>query len=244
MARGRRPAVEGARARWQRDFLAALALGASMRGAARAAGVDHSTAYAARKVDADFAGRWAAAQAEGRGRLEQGEAPPLARDEIVRKSKHGRPCIMRVGPGRWSAAKEAEFLAHVEAGANVARAADLVGMSREAVYARRRREPGFAADWAEAVRSGYLDVEALLIENFRAVLSGAPRPAGSGLTGEITVADAMNLLKLHRSTAKGGAPQRYNWRAREPDIEEVRAEILRKVEAIKAQRRKGSADRL
>jgi hypothetical protein len=37
---------------------------------------------------------------------------------------------------------------------------------------------------------------------------------------------------------EGRAPQRYGWRAAEPDMEEVRAEILRKVEAME---RKGRA---
>jgi hypothetical protein len=37
-----------------------------------------------------------------------------ARDEVVRRSRHGRPCIARVGPGRWSAGKEAAFLAALE----------------------------------------------------------------------------------------------------------------------------------
>lgn len=228
-----------AEAVWWGDFLAALAEGNSVRGAARVAGVDHSSAYYARKRDAGFAGRWAAAVAEGRGRLARGERPALARDEIVRHSKHGRPCVMRVGPGRWSAAKEATFLTALEEGANVKRAADAIGMSTETLYARRRREPAFFAAWAEAVRGGYLDVEALLIEHAKAVLSGAEPCHGGALAsdgrrliGAMSVADAINILKLHRSTVKGGVPQRYNWRAKEPDMEEVTAEILRKVAAM------------
>jgi len=228
-------------AAWRAGFLAALARGGSVVGAARAVGVDKTTAYQARGRDAGFAARWAAAVAEGRSRLVRGETPPLARDEIVRSSRHGRPCVMRVGPGRWSAVKEAVFLAALEEGANVARAAAAAGISTTALYLRRRREPAFCEAWAAAVRGGYLDVEALAIENAKAVLSGAPAPSGSGrLTGEMSVADAINILKLHRASVKGGAPQRYGWRAQEPDIEEVRAEILRKVAAMeRAERRRG-----
>ena len=219
-------------AAWRAGFLAALARGGSVTGAAAAAGVDRTTAYEARKRDSDFAARWTAALAEGRGRLERGETPALARDEIVRSSRHGRPCVMRAGPGRWSAAKEALFLTALEEGANVSRAA-AAGISTTALYARRRREPAFAESWAEAVRGGYLDVEALLIENAKAVLGGAPAaPEAGRLTGAMSVADAINILKLHRASVKGGAPQRYDWRAAEPDIEEVRAEVLRKVAAM------------
>ncbi len=85
-----------------------------------------------------------------------------------------------------------------------------------------------------------MDVEALLIENAKAVLSNAPRPRRRGrLTDDLSVADAINILKLHRASAKGGAPQRYDWRAAEPDIEEVRAEVLRKVAAMERAERRG-----
>lgn len=222
---------------WRAGFLAALARGASVKGAAAAAGVDRTTAYEARKRDPDFAAQWAAALAEGRGRLERGETPALARDEIVRSSRHGRPCVMRAGPGRWSAAKEVLFLTALEESANVSRAAEAAGLSTTALYARRQREPAFAEAWAAAVRGGYLDVEALLIENAKAVLSDAPRPRRSKgherrLKDDMSVADAINIVKLHRASVKGGAPQRYDWRAQEPDIEEVRAEVLRKVAAM------------
>ncbi|HZG45694.1 MAG TPA: hypothetical protein VEZ41_05440, partial [Allosphingosinicella sp.] len=184
---------------------------------------------------------------EGRGRLAasatgKGAAPALAGDEVVRGSRRGRPCIALVGPGRWSADKEATFLAALEEGANVRRAARAARISTTALYTRRQREPAFREAWAEAVRGGYLDVEALLIENMKAVLGDAPRPRrGKGqrgrLTDDISVADAINILKLHRASVKGGAPQRYDWRAAEPDIEEVRAEVLRKVAAMERKAR-------
>jgi hypothetical protein len=215
--------------------------------------VDHSSAYYLRKRDPDFAAQWVAALAEGRQRLnearlehgpvagdgavEQDGPPALARDEVVRRSRHGRPCIARVGPGRWSAGKEAAFLAALEEGANVRRAARAARISTSALYTRRRREPAFRESWAAAVRGGYLDVEVLLIENAKAVLSDAPRPRRPKghrrrLKDEMSVADAINILRLHRASEKGGAPQRYDWRAAEPDIEEVRAEVLRKVAAM------------
>ena len=48
----------------------------------------------------------------------------------------------------------------------------------------------------------------------------------------MTVEQAMNLFKLHRASQQGGKPQRYGWRQQVPDIEEVRASILRKIEVI------------
>ena len=217
-------------AEWREPFLAALANGASIKGAASAVEVCHTTAYGAR---GRFAARWGAALGEGRRKLERGDPPPLAPSEIVRSSRHGRPCVMRVGPDRGSAAKQAAFLAALAEGANVRRAAAAVSMSTTSLYARRQREPAFAEGWAAAVRDGYLDVEALLIENAKAVLGDAPRRLPKGqerrLVDDMTVANAINMQKLHRASVKGGAAQRYDWRAAVPDIEEVRAEALRRV---------------
>ncbi len=234
----------GRRGSWRPAFLAALRRGGSIVGAARAAGVDKTTAYGARRRDAAFAADWdqalraaqdgLAADASGAG-----EAPTLARDEIVRASVHGRPCVMRVGPGRWSSAKEAVFLRALAETANVKRAAEAAGVSTCAVYGRRAKWPGFAEAWAEALAQGYTDVELMLIENAKATLGqlsggGQPAPAcdGERLTAAMSVGDALSLIKLHRASVKGGKPQRYGWRRREPDIEEVRAEVLRKVAAM------------
>jgi hypothetical protein len=52
----------------------------------------------------------------------------------------------------------------------------------------------------------------------------------------MSVEQAMNLFKLHRASVRGGQPQRYGWRQQEPDIEDVRAEILRKVAAMERAR--------
>jgi hypothetical protein len=35
--------------------------------------------------------------------------------------------------------------------------------------------------------------------------------------------EAIDIRRLRRASARGGAPQRYGWRAAEPDVEEVRA---------------------
>jgi hypothetical protein len=48
----------------------------------------------------------------------------------------------------------------------------------------------------------------------------------------MTVSETMNLLRLHRASVRGGAPQDYAWRRGAPDPEAMRASILRKIEAI------------
>jgi hypothetical protein len=224
-------------------FLRALEQSGSATHAARAAGVDRTTAYGARGRDAEFAAAWDAALGAARTVLAGGVAAtetPLARDEIVRSSKAGRPCVMRVGPGRWSSAKEALFLASLERFANVSRAAEAAGVTTAALYARRNRWPGFAEAWEAALRRGYTDVEMLLIENARATLGDwevTPVPAErAALSDTMSVGDALNLLRIHRAAVKGGKPQLYGPRRQEPDIETVRANIMRKVEAMARKR--------
>ena len=117
-----------------------------------------------------------------------------------------------------------------------------------AVYRRRMKHAGFAEAWALAIAQGYARLEAMLIERATDSLSkravedvvaeGAARPAPP----EMSVGDAMSLLKLHRASVRGGSEQAYGHREKAPDVEEVRASILRKIGAIERAREwKGDA---
>ena len=162
------------RGAWRAPFLHALERSGSVKGAARAAGVDKTTAYAARSRDAAFAAEWARVKGEAQARLERGaedlpasaggSLPALAEDECVRASSSGRPCIVRAGPGRWSVAAERRFLKSLASTANVKASAEAAGVSANAVYARRAQWPGFADRWQAALAQGYARLEASLVE--------------------------------------------------------------------------------
>lgn len=160
--------------------------------------------------------------------------PRLLPDQIVRSSKSGRPCIVRAGPGRWSVRAERAFLAELTATANVKAAARAAGVSAQAAYNRRRLWPAFAAAWAEAKAEGYERIEMLLIHAATATLD--PEPEVEAREAPLMSVDQAMKLWFHRSGQQGGKPQRYGWRLQEPDIEEVRAEILRKVAAMERAR--------
>ena len=146
----------------------------------------------------------------------------------VRRAINCQTKLIRTRGKRWSLAAEENFLAHLAASANITASAEVAGFSTTAIYKRRLREPGFAARWAEAMDVGYTRLECLALEAGAATLAGTPLDSGRPLP-PMTAADVLNLLKLHRAQAKGGRPQRYAWRAHEPDIEELRAEVLRRV---------------
>jgi hypothetical protein len=164
----------------------------------------------------------------------------------VRQDKNGKAQVIRA-TGRWSQEAEARFLGELAATANVRAAAAAAGFSTTAIYRRRGQWPGFRAAWDAALDQGYARIEALLIAGACDALSGAvavavadadARPValvGDGpplAVAPMSVDQAMNLLRLHRASARGGAPQRYDARAKPADVAAVRASILRKVAAI------------
>ena len=109
-----------------------------------------------------------------------------------------------------------------------------------AAYNRRRQWPAFAEAWAEALAEGYVRIETLLIHAATTTLDPEPSPEETRQNDYaapiMSVELAMKLWLAHRASQQGGKPQRYGWRRQEPDIEDVRAEILRKVEAIERAR--------
>lgn len=160
-------------------------------------------------------------------------APPTGRG--VRQDKNGKAQVIRA-TGRWSQEAEARFLGELAATANVRAAAAAAGFSTTAIYRRRGQWPGFRAAWDAALDQGYARIEALLIAGACDALSGAGAVAGADgpplAVAPMSVDQAMNLLRLHRASARGGAPQRYDARAKPADVAAVRASILRKVAAI------------
>jgi hypothetical protein len=220
---------------WRRAFLRELARSGSVQMAEEKCGICRTSAYQARKKNPAFAASWDRALATARERLAEGGAaarPGLRDDEIIRSSKSGRPCVVRAGPGRWSVKAERAFLDELTATANVRAAARAAGVSTNAAYARKRLWPAFAAAWDEAKAEGFERLELLLIHAATTTLDPEPSPEAAGEPPLMSVDQALNLYKLHRASQHGGKPQRYAWRQQLPDIEEVRAAILRKVAAM------------
>lgn len=165
-------------------------------------------------------------------KIDSAPAPaPAMAGTAVRRAINGKTKLIRTRGKRWSDAAEATFLTTLAASANITAAAQAAGFSTTAIYRRRLRDAGFAVRWAEAIALGFTRLECLVLETATCTLAGTPLAADHPMV-PTTMADAINLLKLHRAQARGGPPQRYGWRLTLPPIEEVDAEILRRVEAI------------
>jgi hypothetical protein len=147
----------------------------------------------------------------------------------IRSGKDG-PQVVRSEGARWTDESEARFLDHLAASCNVTHSAGLTGFSREAIYKRRRNDPGFAERWQAALEQGYARIEMLLVQRATETLEGHVPDPDTPLA-EMNVRDAINVLQLHRAAVKGEG-RSPGWRARPRSLDEMRDSILAKLEAI------------
>lgn len=150
------------------------------------------------------------------------------------------PQVIRTSGKRWSDEAEARFLDVLAASCNVSASAEAAGFSKEALYRRRRTDPGFAQRWQAALDQGYARIELLLVQRAGEALEGlVPDPEAP--LAAMTVREAIMVLQLHRASVKGDA-RAPGWRARPRSLDEMRLSILSKLETIEAARRGGGGD--
>ena len=148
---------------------------------------------------------------------------------MVRTTPHGVQ-VVRTRGHRWSDEAEELFLDSLALTCNAALAAEQVGFSGHAVYRRRRLDPLFAAKWNAAMQQGVARLQLLLVRGAEASLEGrAPDPESP--LPPMSVADAIAIVRMF---GEGGPEARRSraWHARPRDLDEVRASILRKLDAI------------
>ncbi len=127
---------------------------------------------------------------------------------------------------------EERFLAALSATCNVKATCAEVGMTAASAYNHRNRWPGFAERWRAAIEEEHDRLELGLIHAACNLFSAEELPEATPITA-ITADHAIHLLHMRRHQV-WGIGKRPGLRPREPDIEDVRAEILRKVAASSA----------
>lgn len=153
---------------------------------------------------------------------------------LVPKEGKDGPQLIRAHARRWTPEIEEVYLDRLAASNNARWAASEVGFSTAAIYARARRDPGFAQRMAAARAQGYARVDELLARAAEAFLAGKPDPASP--MPPMTVQDAIAILKLHRTVQTGESGRRPAWPARRRTLEEVHESILTKLSAIARKR--------
>lgn len=174
-----------------------------------------------------------------RARGDDGDAPD-SKEQVVVRDQRGKLQVERRAGHRWSAKAEGVFLGELEATCNVMASAAAAGFSTTAVYQRRRSYDAFRGAWEAALDTGYARLEMALVCAATNLLEAVPTldAGGEGETtgaapfGGMTAREALQVLRLHRYGARGGSPQRFDWRAKPVDPEATRAEILRKLDIV------------
>lgn len=237
---------------WLQPFLDALARTGNVRVASAAAGVDYSTAYQRRQRDAGFRAAWArAVTAREAGEVTEQEGPltPLgcAESTLSREGRGAEELVVRVlsgggvgklvraGAGRWSKTREARFIASLAESANVRRAAAAAGISTQAIYARRLREPRFCGRWDAAIEAGKARLMAYLIEAADRTFDPEAAAAGDDLP-RVSVAEAIGILRLKggaTSTARGGHGDESDEEDGAANVNEAGERIIARLERMR-----------
>lgn len=105
--------------------------------------------------------------------------------------------VRRARLKQWTPRVERRFLAALAVTCNVKAACAEVGLWPPSAYNHRHRWPEFARAWDEAVETGYVRIEAALVEHGR--LSFGPREEAPELAmPPMTFDQALHLLHMHK----------------------------------------------
>jgi hypothetical protein len=147
--------------RWRRRrFFALLEESGSVRLACELSGVGLGCIYRLRRTEPGFVARMEAAVAAADGVLRDAGSTgsPAPQDErelegdlVIRRGIGGRLRVMAAGAHCWTARHDAVFLGYLRATGNVSHSARATGFTKKAAYDRRKRMPGFARAWDEAL---------------------------------------------------------------------------------------------
>jgi hypothetical protein len=160
---------------------------------------------------------------------------PNSRDRrttAIQDHRGHRPKEIRTQLMRWSPEAENAFLDTLATTCNVLAAVDACGFSSTTVYYQRRHNPGFAMRWQEALELGYERLEARLLEMAERSLTAPLTVPAEDDELRISIPQAIQMLQLWRRTVKEGVARRGGRPRHEPDLDELRAGIARKLEAI------------
>ena len=200
----------------KRAFLTYLSQSGNQTLSAERARVSRSWVQLHRSSDAEFDAACRAAIEEARealGRvahpnpaLAAGKAANwryLAGHELVLREACGRRVqIGRARLKQWTPRVEDRFLSTLAATCNVRAASAEVGMGTTAAYHHRDRWPDFARRWDEALETGYVRLEAALVEN-ACHLSGPRETPPDVDMPPVTFDQALHLLNRHRYHLRG-----------------------------------------
>jgi len=221
-------------------FLRVLGETGNATEAARAAGVQRMIPYNLCRRDEWFARDWDQAVSAAADRVRTREKGELG---WVRRSARGTTQLATVRANMWTARDDRAFLRLLRQTGNVNASARAIGRHPDCAWRRRSTSAEFAHAFEQALADAHVRLEYGLVDYANQLIDDArdDHETQAGREGEqdcgqiVTRTDASFALQVVKwlDARKGGA-RRGNL-SPEPSIEEVRAEVLRKVEAIQRQ---------
>lgn len=124
-------------------------------------------------------------------------------NELVVSGTNGRRTqLRRAKLSQWTPAVEQRFLAVLAGTANVKLACREVGLWPPSAYGHRKRFPGFARAWDQAIEVGMLELESQIHENIGHYFDRElPEPAMP--MRDVCVMDAIRLMRLYEKRERG-----------------------------------------
>ena len=167
---------------------------------------------------------------ERKKQARRSERPTGPAGAILRSHGKDGPQLIRSDGHRWTEEAEQLFLDCLAASNNATWAAEQCGFSREAIYARARRDPSLAEKMAAARALSHGRIEEGLTREAEDFLAGKP-PDPDRPGPPMTIQDAINILKLNRP-GRDSEGRRPAWPARRRTLDEVHESILAKLSAL------------
>lgn len=134
---------------------------------------------------------------------------------------------------RWTKAMKADFFDHLAGTCNVKASAAAIGVNLASVYALRRHDPAFLAEWDKALDHGYQLLETMLVGHALMGAGGQQIDDGLPAFGKVEVDAALRLMAARRSHAAGRTQRGEMPRPRATKAQ-TDAAILKKLDAIEA----------
>jgi hypothetical protein len=140
----------------RRRFFALLEETGQVRLAAELSGLGLGCIYRLRRIEPGFAKRMVEARvaaSQGLAGHEPAEGPGAGSGDglVVRRGPDGRLRAVAPARGWWGEKDDAVFLGALRATGSVTAACRAAGFSKRTAYNRRKRLPGFAAAWQQAL---------------------------------------------------------------------------------------------
>lgn len=183
-------------------------------------------------------------------RDKQGDVPAsgLTLATATNGERNGKAQKRRARRDGWTMERRARFLEALSESCNVAEACRAAGLNKRNAYALRRRDPAFAAEWAEALEQGYAELEMMLLHQAIFGSTTTETIDDGAETGRARVktvhsyphTTALRLLLAHRT---GVAAFRDSQGIERPGSAAVREDIMRRIEEVRERlRRKAAPD--